>query len=44
MKTRKDERKQGWPQGLMLRGASFRYSRMFDGSRLVEVWGEIPES
>ena len=28
MKTRKDERKQGWPQGLMLRGASFRYSRM----------------
>lgn len=43
MSTHPDKHKNKWPRGLMRRGDSFRFSRMVDGRRLIEVWGSIPE-
>lgn len=40
----KDKRLDSWPVGLYRRASSFRFRRHYNGQRIIEVWGDIPES
>lgn len=38
----KDIKISGFPEGLYIRGKSYRYRRNYNGKRILQIWGDIP--